>query len=135
MQKLSFTLSLPGTITLDGTKMTLTINRSQTTIEFLPSQKSDSRLFLSRGQTIFDIILNTAQELVTAQDEEARFTAADLYHMAVNKYPYVKRNSFTSHVIASAPNHTSYRHYGVRKDYFKYLGDGNYQLDPKYIPT
>jgi hypothetical protein len=135
MQKISFILSLPGTIKLDGDKMTITISRTQTTLNFSPSQKSDSRLFLDRGQTIFDIILNTAQELVTADDEEVQFTAADLYHLAVDKYPYIKRNSWTAHVIASAPNHTSYRHYGVKKDYFRYLGDGNYQLDPKYIST
>lgn len=87
-----------------------------------------------RLQNLFDIILKTAQDFVVSGGKDARFSAADLYHLGLDKYPYLKRNSWTSHVIASAPNHPSQRHYGVRKDYFVYEGKGTYKLKPEYIP-
>jgi len=34
----------------------------------------------------------------------------------------IKRGSWNSHVVSSAANHPSYRHYTARRDYFDYLG-------------
>ena len=133
MQEIPFTISLRGLVRVGTDKITISLNSARTTINLEPSSKTDARSFLERGQTLFDIILSTAKGLVASEGEDTRFSAADLYHLALEKYPYLKRNSWTSHVIASAPNHPSQHHYGVRKDFFFYEGKGTYKLSPKYI--
>jgi hypothetical protein len=45
----------------------------------------------------------------------------------------MKRNSWAGHVIASAPNHPSYNHFATKKDYFRYLGNGTYKLEDRYL--
>ncbi len=133
MDKVPFDITLSGMIKIDAGKITLTIDKAQTTVDLEPSTKSDARFFLRKGQTLFDIVLNTAQEFVASEGQELRFSAADLYHLALDKYPHLKRNSWTSHVIASAPNHPSYNHFATKKNYFRYLGDGTYKLEDMYI--
>ena len=135
MQEIPFTISLRGLVRVDADKITLSLRSARTTVNLETSSKSNARSFLRKGQNLFDIILKTAQDFVASQGEDTRFSAADLYHLALDKYPYLKRNSWTSHVIASAPNHHSQRHYGVKRDYFDdYEGKGTYKLKPEYIP-
>lgn len=128
------TLSIPITVTisLDGEYLTMKVQESTLTVRIAgrPAQASE-RLKLERGKTLFDIVLDAAKTIV--RDYGAKeFSAADLYHVAVGKYPDLKlrRNSFSSHVVSSAPNHTSYGHYTAKRRYFRYLGDGKYSLDP-----
>jgi transposase InsO family protein len=52
---------------------------------------------------------------------------------ALKEYPELKRNSWAAHVIASAPDHPSHDHFPTKKDYFRYLGEGSYKLDTRYI--
>lgn len=134
MNEMPFTISLRGRVRVGTDKITISIDSARTTINLEPSSKTDARSFLGRGQNLFDIILSTARELVASEGVDARFSAADLYHLALDKYPYLKQNSWTSHVIASAPDHKSQKHYGVRRDFFIYEGRGTYKLKPEYIP-
>jgi hypothetical protein len=134
MQEIPFSISLRGLVRVGTDKIIISLDSAKTTINLEPSSKTDARSFLGRGQNLFDIILSTARELVTSEGTDARFSAADLYHMAFKKYPYLKRNSWTSHVIASASNHTSQKNYGVKRDFFVYEGNGTYKLKPEYVP-
>ncbi len=133
MKEIPFIISLRGLVRVGTDKITISLDSVRTTINLEPSSKTDARSFLERGQNLFDIMLSTARELVASQGADARFSAADLYHLALEKYPYLKRNSWTSHCIAAAPDHTSQRHYGVKKDFFLYEGKGTYRLKPEYL--
>jgi hypothetical protein len=133
MQEIPFTISLRGLVRVDTGKITVSLGSTKTTVNLEASSKTDARSFLEKGQNLFDIILKTAQDFVASEGEDTRFSAADLYHLALEKYPYLKRNSWTSHCIAAAPDHPSQRHYGVKKDFFLYEGKGTYRLKPEYL--
>lgn len=93
-----------------------------------------SRLQLEQGQTLFDLVLDAAKTFMKETGEN-EFSAANLYHMAVERHPdlSLRRNSWNSHVMSSAPNHPSYRHYTSHRKYFRYLGGGKYSLDPSLL--
>jgi len=131
MQEIPFSIPISGVARIDEGSITITINRAETTISFEPHHKQE-RISLEKGRTVFDIVLETAQELVRRTNEN-RFSAAKLYGVALERYPALKRNSWGSHVIASAPNHTSHKHYGTKRDYLRYVGDGTYSLHVKYM--
>ena len=131
MQEVPFTISLTGTARIEEGSITITVNRTSTNISFEPHQKQE-RILLEKGRTLFDIVLETAQELVSRTNEN-RFSAAQLYGVALERIPTLKRNSWGSHVIASAANHPSQRYYGSKRDYFRYLGDGTYRLKDNYL--
>lgn len=134
MQEIPFTISISGLVEFNAGKITISLRSSETTINLEPSSKTDARSFLRKGQNLFNIVLKSAQDIVASEGKDARFSAADLYHLALDKYPYLKANSWTSHVVACAPDHKSYRNYGIRKDYFIYEGKGVYRLKPEYLP-
>jgi len=96
-----------------------------------PEPKPGGRLKLEYGRTLFDLVLEAARTFVNKFGEK-EFTAADLYHMAREKYPDLdlRRNSWNSHVMSSAPNHPSYRHYTSHRSYFRYHERGKYSLEP-----
>jgi len=79
-----------------------------------------------KKKTYHEIILEMAQELVGSGQKV--FRAADLYNMAKDRYPYIKRHVFNNRVMAAAPKHTSYKHLLGTKDYFEFLGNGMYKL-------
>jgi hypothetical protein len=131
MQEVPFSLAITGAVRIDKGSISITVNRSETTINFEP-QKKEGRILLEKGQTLFDIVLEIAQELVRNTNENL-FSAAQLYNTAVERYPTLKRNSWSSHIIAAAENHPSQRFYGSKRDYFRYLGDGKYSLKDMYL--
>ena len=96
-----------------------------------PEAKSIGRLKLGAGQTLFDLVLDAARTFVD-DFGESEFTAAALYHVAREKHPDldIRRNSWNSHMMSSAPNHPSYRHYTSHRSYFRYHGRGKYSLEP-----
>ena len=98
-----------------------------------PEAKPAGRLQLQPGQTLFDLVLEAAKTF-TKDLKENEFSAADLYHIAAERHPdlNIRRNSWNSHMMSSAPNHASYRHYTSHRDYFRYLGRGKYSLEPKW---
>lgn len=133
MQEISFSIPLSGVIRIDESSVTVKVNRAETIISLEPIPKKQERISFKRGQTMFDLVLQAAREVI--RDKSAnRFSAAELYHEALTRNPELKRNSFTSHVISCAPNHPSYRHYTSKRDYFSYMGQGLYRLSAEYVP-
>ena len=100
-----------------------------------PEAKPSGRLQLGAGQTLFDLVLDAAKTFVRDIGEK-EFSAADLYHIAREKHPDldIRRNSWNSHVMSSAPSHSSYRHYTSHRNYFRYHGRGKYSLEPSLFP-
>jgi hypothetical protein len=131
MQEIPFSPAITGAVRIDEASISITVNRSETSINFRP-QKKEGRILLEKGQTLFNIVLEIAQELVRSTNENL-FSAAQLYNTAIERYPALKRNSWSSHIIASAGNHPSQRFYGSKRDYFRYLGDGKYSLKDMYL--
>lgn len=56
------------------------------------------------------------------------FTPIAIIRKVREKRPQVKENTIRAHVIGLAPNHPSYKHYGMRRRLFYYLGNGKYRL-------
>jgi hypothetical protein len=132
MQEIPFSIPVSGVIKIEEGTITVSINRADTIINFTPPFQKKERISLEKGRTVFDIVLETAQQLVKDTSEN-QFTAAQLYGLALERYPTLQRNSWVSHIVASAPNHTSYKHYGAKRDFFRYLGNGAYSLKDEYL--
>ena len=133
MQEISFSIPVSGIIRIGEGSITVIVNRAETSISFEPLKEEAGRLSLGKGRTLFDVILETAIEVAKGSITQP-FSAAELYHNAREKYPNLKRGTWNSHMIASAPNHPSHKHHSSHRDYFRYVGDGRYWLDPKYLP-
>ena len=131
MDEITFNIPITGTLRINKKSITITLNQAETTIDL--SAIPRKRVALKEGQNLFDVVLETAQNLVISSRNN-RFTGAELYNEGLINYPDLKRNSWAGHVIASAPNHSSYNHFATKKDYFRYLGDGCYKLERKYLP-
>jgi len=132
MREVPFSIPVSGVVRIDGDVVTITVNRADTTVLLGPELRLGGRISLEPGKTMFDIILETAREVVQRKGFN-RFSAPELYYEALEKYPELKRNSFMSRVIACTPNHTSYKHYTSNRDYFSYIGPGLYRLNDRYI--
>ena len=129
MQEISFTVPVSGRIRIDRDKVTITVDRAETVVRLEGIAGKQARISLPRGTTLFDVVLATARQVAA---DMGTFTAADLYHEALNGYPDLKRGSWTAHVIASAPEDPSQKNYGVKRDYLQYTGNGEYRLKPEY---
>ena len=132
MQEIAFSIPVSGVVRIDKGLVTITINKVETNVSFEPIPLKQERISLEKGRTMFDIVLETAQELIDRENEN-RFSAANLYAVALERYPALKRNSWVSHVIASAGNHPSQKFYNSKRDYFRYLGNGTYRLKDIYL--
>lgn len=132
MREIAFSLPVSGVIRINDNSISIVVNRAETSIALNGERKETGRISLENGMTMFDIVLQVAKEVV--RDKGAnRFAAAELYHRARYRYPDLKRNSFAGHVIASAPDHRSHKHYVAKRDYFSYMGQGIYGLNEKYL--
>jgi hypothetical protein len=131
MREVHFGLPISGVIRIDGDEVTITVNRADTTVFLGPAVRLGGRISLESGKTMFDIILETAQQIVKRKGVN-RFTASEVYHEALEKYPELKRNSFMSRIIGCTPNHSSFKHYTSNRDYFSYIGPGLYELNERY---
>ena len=127
----SFSIPISGTITLEDGYLKITVNPSEIKVR-LDFGGKGKRLSLERGRTLFDLVLESARKYLQNSPSN-RFTGADLYHIAKNEYQDLKRNSFAAHVIASTPNHSSYKHYPGKRDYFSRIGPGMYRLNDQYL--
>lgn len=63
-----------------------------------------------------------------AKELPKTFRPVDIVRKIRERRPEVKENTIRAHVIALAPNHPSYKHYGMRHKLFYYLGNGNFRL-------
>jgi hypothetical protein len=133
MREVHFGLPISGVIRIDGDEVTITVNRADTTVFLGPEVRPGGRISLESGKTMFGIILETAQEIVKRKGVN-RFTASEVYHEALMTYPELKRNSFMSRIISSTPNHSSFKHYASKRDYFSRIAPGIYTLENKYLP-
>lgn len=132
MREVPFSIPVTGVVRIDGDTVTITVNKAYTIVTLGPEVRLRGRITLESGKTMFDIILEAAREVIQ-QKGVNRFSAPDLYHEALMTYPELKRNSFMSRVFASTPNHSSYKHYVSRRDYFSRIGPGLYELNERYI--
>lgn len=136
MAELVPTIPVNDIIRIEGNSLILRVGDYLLTlkIEGLKARPS-GRLQLERGQTLFDLVLEAARTFVK-ETRENKFSAADLYHVAFERNPglSLRRNSWNSHVMSSAPNHPSYRHYTSHRNYFRYHGGGKYSLEPNLLP-
>ncbi len=122
-------------IHVEGNTLTLKIGDYTLSLKIQgPEVKTIGRLKLAGGRTLYDLVLDAARAF--AERGEDDFSAADLYYIAKEKHPDldIKKNSWYSHVMSSAPNHPSYRHYNSHRKYFRYLGEGKYSLEPNFRP-
>ena len=132
MREVPFSIPVSGVVRIDGDLVTITVNRAETTVSLGPGVRPGRRISLEPGKTMFDVILEIAREVVQRKGFN-RFAAPELYHEALEKYPELKRGSFMSRVIACTPNHSSYKHYKSRRDYFSHIGPGLYRLNDEYL--
>jgi len=129
MSEVAFSIPVTGTIRIQGDSLVIRINESAITMKLNMADEVGGKLKLERGKTLFDIVLDIAKSWV-AESGTSQFTAAQLYHTALDRYPELnlKRNSWGSHVIACAPDHPSYGNYTSKRNYFTYMGKGLYRL-------
>jgi len=129
MAEVAFSIPVTGTIRIQGNSVVIKISESAITMKLDLTDLAGGKLKLERGKTLFDIVLETAKSWVV-ESGTSQFTAAQLYHMALDKYPSLnlKRNSWGAHVIASAPDHPSYKNYSSKRNYFTFMGRGLYRL-------
>ena len=132
MRDVAFSIPVSGVVRIDGDSVTVVVNRAETIISMLTEAEPGKRVSLEPGITMYDVILETAREVVQRKGYN-RFSAPELYSVALEKYPELKRNSFVSRVVASTPDHRSYRHYSSRRDYFSHIGPGLYSLNDRYM--
>jgi hypothetical protein len=120
-------------ISAEGNTLTLNIGEYRLSIKIEGPEVKPGRLQLEAGRTLFDLVLDAARTF-TKDIGENEFTAADLYHVAQEKHPdlEIRQNSWNSHMMSSAPNHPSYRHYTSHRNYFRYHGNGKYSLEPTF---
>jgi len=137
MEELNFSISINLSLTLREDKARINIKN----VDLIPAVvslpyhlKSRDRTALSKTEkkTVHDIILQTAKKYVIDTGQN-KFTGAKLFNLSLLDHPRLKRNTFAAQVIAAAPNHPSHRHYPNQKDYFSYLGKGNYKLNQTYL--
>lgn len=131
MREVPFSVPISGTVRLDGNSITIVVNRAETSVWLWPEAEPGKPITFGPGKTMYDVILEAAREIVRRKGFN-RFSAPELYHEALDNYPALKRNSFTSRVIASTPDHPSYKHYASRRDYFSHIGPGLYKLNDAY---
>jgi hypothetical protein len=131
IRELPFSIPISGAIRMDEDLVTIIVNRAETTISLETGAPPGKRIALEPGQTMYDIILESAREIVRRKGFN-RFSAPELYRAALEKYPALKRASFMSRVIACTPDHPSYKHHKSRRDYFSHIGVGLYLLNERY---
>lgn len=131
MKEIPFSIPVSGVVRINGESVTIVVNKAETIISLSPESAHGKHLSLEPGRTMYDVILETAREVVRRK-EFNRFSAPELYYEALEKYPGLKRGSFMSRVIACTPNHSSYKHYTSKRDYFSHIGPGFFKLNEQY---
>src|SRR4030042_2600357 len=133
MTETNTTIPISEVIRIEGNTITVKVGEYVLSLKIQgPEVKPGGRLRLGAGRTMFDLVLDAAKTFVNTSGENKEFSAADLYHIVRERHPEldIRRNSWSSHVMSSAPNHPSYRHYTSHRNYFRYLGEGKYSLEP-----
>ena len=95
MSEVAFSIPVTGTIRIQGNSLVIKINESAITMKLDRADEAGGKLKLERGKTLFDIVWEIAKSWVE-ESGTSRFTAAQLYHSALDRYPELnlKRNSW-----------------------------------------
>lgn len=133
MKEVAFSVPVSGVIRIDGDSVVIIVNRAETSISLETGAVPGARISLEDGRTMFDVILEASQAVIS-QKGFNRFSAPELYEVALEMYPGLKRGSFVSRVIASTPDHPSYKHHKSQRDFFSRIGPGLYRLSERYNP-
>ena len=133
MKEIPFSVPVTGIIRIDGNVITIIVNRAATHISLATGSESPQRMVFEPGTNMFDILLESAQELLRRKAYN-RFTGPDLFAIAREKYPDLKKRSFMSRLTAATPNHPSYKYHLSQRDYFSRIAPGTYTLENRYFP-
>ena len=133
MKEIPFSIPVTGIIRINGNVITVIVNRAVTNVTLDAAEESPERTVFEPGKTMFDIILESAQEHLRRK-EYNRFTGLDLYAIARETYPGLNKRSFMSRLTAATPNHPSYKHHLSHRDYFQRIATGIYSLEYQYLP-
>ena len=131
MKEIPFSIPVTGVIRINGNVITVIVNRAVTNVTLDPEAESPGRTVFEPGKSMFDIILESAQEYLKRKGYN-RFTGIDLYAIARETYPGLNKRSFMSRMTAATPNHTSYKHHLSHRDYFQKIATGIYSLEYQY---
>jgi hypothetical protein len=131
MKEIPFSVPVSGVIRINGNVFTVIVNRAATRILLETGKESPQRMVFEPGTTMFDILLESAREFLSRKIYN-RFTGPDLFAIAKEKYPDLKKRSFMSRLTAATPNHPSYKHHLSKRDYFSRIAPGIYTLEKKY---
>jgi len=131
LKEISFSVPLSGIIKIDGSVITVIVNRAVTNVTLEPEAESPERTVFEPGISMFDIILESAREFLRRKVHN-RFSGLELYSIALETYPGLKKRSFMSRITAATPNHSSYKHHHSQRDYFQRIAPGIYSLEYKY---
>jgi hypothetical protein len=131
LKELPFSIPVSGVIRLDGDSIVIIVHRTETNISLEGEAERGKRIWVEAGKTMYDVILEAAREVIRRKGFN-RFSAPELYSVALEKYPDLNRASFVSRVIACTPDHPSYKHHKSRRDYFSHIGTGLYWLNERY---
>ncbi len=131
MKEVPFSVPVSGVVRINGNSITIIVNKAETNISLTPETQKGKYISLEPGQTLYDVILEVAREVVRKKGFN-RFSAPELYQEALDKYPGLKRNSFITRIIACTPNHSSYKHYVSKRNYLSHIGPGLYKLNDEY---
>ena len=124
----AITLNLKLTVEEDSAKVTIKEVDLRPAMIKLPIPEVVGQIEpIKEKKTYHQIIVEVAQEFVSQTGNKV-FTAADLFKIAKQKYPYIKRDVFYNRMMAAAPEHTSYAHLSGRKALLNFLGQGKYSL-------
>ncbi len=127
-----FSIPVTGVIHLDGDKVTITVNRAETSVDVPFPAMSSQYSRLGPGQSMDSVILEAAR-IYVKESQTNRFSGPELFEVALESNPRLNKRSFLSRVVAVTPNHPSYHHFASGKDYFQKIGRGVYQLDGRYL--
>jgi hypothetical protein len=112
----AITLNLKLTVEEDSAKVTIKEVDLRPAMVKLPIQEVVGQIEpIKERKTYHQIIVEVAQEFVSQTGNKV-FTAADLFKIAKQRYPHIKRDVFYNRMMAAAPEHTSYVHLSGRKD-------------------
>ena len=124
----AITINLKLALGEDSAKVTIKEVDLRPAMVKLPTQEVGGQIGpIKEKKTYHQIIVEVAREFVGQTGNEV-FTAADLFKIAKQKYPYVKRDVFYNRMMAAAPEHSSYVHLSGRKALLNFLGQGKYSL-------
>lgn len=133
MKEIPFSIPVSGVVRIDGNSVTIVVNRASTHIQLETGSESPGRMVFETGTNTFDILLESAREYIRRKTYN-RFTVTDLFDIAREKYPDLKKRSYVARITGATPNHPSYKHQVSRRDYFSRIAPGIYSLENKYMP-